>query len=151
MMIRLTRALNVQDIDKAGGGDDEVLVRVRAASVDPDVWHVVVGLAYVFRFMGIGVANRRTRCRETDMAGHVESMGKNVTQFKVGDEVFGETTAFSWDNGGAFAEYVAVKQEHFALKPGNVTFEQAAAVPTSGYIAVSNLVALNKKLQDRMY
>jgi NADPH:quinone reductase-like Zn-dependent oxidoreductase len=74
------------------------------------------------------------------MAGIVESVGKNVTRFRQGDEVFGETTsAHQWTNGGAFAEYVSVRQDLLALKPDNITFEQAAAVPTSGFIALLNL------------
>jgi NADPH:quinone reductase-like Zn-dependent oxidoreductase len=75
----------------------------------------------------------------SDMAGVIESCGKNVTRFRIGDEVFGETTQFGWHNGGAFAEYASVPQHLLALKPANVTFEQAAAVPTSGYIAMYSL------------
>jgi NADPH:quinone reductase-like Zn-dependent oxidoreductase len=74
------------------------------------------------------------------MAGIVESVGKGVSRFRPGDQVFGETTAMQqWMNGGAFAEYVSVPQDLLALKPDNVTFEQAASVPTSGYIALQNL------------
>jgi NADPH:quinone reductase-like Zn-dependent oxidoreductase len=74
------------------------------------------------------------------MAGVVEAVGKNVTQFQPGDEVFGETIgSMQWINGGAFAEYVTVAEECLALKPAHVTFEQAASTPTSGYIALLNL------------
>jgi NADPH:quinone reductase-like Zn-dependent oxidoreductase len=74
------------------------------------------------------------------MAGVVESVGRRVTRFRRGDEVFGETIGgLQWTNGGAFAEYVAVRQDLLALKPENITFEQAAAVPTSGFIALQNL------------
>jgi NADPH:quinone reductase-like Zn-dependent oxidoreductase len=74
------------------------------------------------------------------MAGSVESVGRNVTRFRPGDEVFGETIrTHPWTNGGAYAEYVAVHERRLALKPGNVTFEQAASVPTSGFIALQNL------------
>ncbi|MCP4207712.1 MAG: NAD(P)-dependent alcohol dehydrogenase [Shimia sp.] len=74
------------------------------------------------------------------MAGLVESIGKNVTRFAPGDKVFGETfTELQWRNGGAFAEYVSVPQDALALKPNGITFEQAAAVPTSGFIALHNL------------
>jgi NADPH:quinone reductase-like Zn-dependent oxidoreductase len=103
------------------------------------VWHVVAGVPYVMRLMGNGLRKPKRRVPGSDLAGVVESFGKNVTRFKIGDEVFGETTQFGWHNGGAFAEYASVPQKLLALKPGNVTFEQAAAVPTSGYIAMYSL------------
>ena len=121
-------------------GDDEVLVRVKAASVHPDVWHVVTGHPYVLRLMGAGLLKPRNPVPGTDVAGIVESVGESVTRFRAGDAVFGETVpAQQWVNGGAFAEYVSVRQDLLALKPDNVTFEQAAAVPTSGFIVLQNL------------
>ncbi len=80
------------------------------------------------------------------MAGIVESVGKSVTRFRPGDPVFGETIpAQQWVNGGAFAEYVSVRQDLLALKPDDVTFEQAASVPTSGFIALQNLRGLSQR------
>ena len=132
--------LQLREIDKPVVGDDEVLVRVRAASVHPDVWHVVTGRPYVLRLMGAGLLRPKNPVPGTDVAGHVESVGKNVTQFRPGDEVFGETlNGFQWANGGAFAEYVSVPQDALALKPKGISFEQAAAVSTSGLIALNNL------------
>ena len=132
--------LELREVDKPTVGDDDVLVRVRAASVHPDVWHVVIGRPYVLRLMGAGFTKPRNPIPGTDMAGIVESVGRGVTRFRQGDEVFGETIAtHQWTNGGAFAEYVSVREDWLALKPGNVTFEQAAAVPTSGFIALHNL------------
>jgi NADPH:quinone reductase-like Zn-dependent oxidoreductase len=132
--------LELREVDKPAAGDDEVLVRVRAASVHPDVWHVVIGWPYVLRLMGGGFSRPKNPIPGTDMAGIVESVGKNVTQFRQGDEVFGETiSAHQWIGGGAFAEYVSVRAEWLALKPDNITFEQAASVPTSGFIALQNL------------
>ncbi len=132
--------LELREVDTPAVGDDEVLVRVRAASVHPDVWHVVSGRPYVLRLMGAGFCKPRHPIPGTDMAGIVESVGKSVTQFRQGDEVFGETIgAHQWTNGGAFAEYVSVRQDWLALKPDNITFEQAASVPTSGFIALQNL------------
>ena len=132
--------LQLREIAKPVAGDDEVLVRVRAASVHPDVWHVVTGRPYVLRLMGAGLLKPKNPVPGTDVAGHVESVGKNVTQFRPGDEVFGETLKGSqWANGGAFAEYVSVPQDALALKPKGISFEQAAAVPTSGLIALHNL------------
>jgi NADPH:quinone reductase-like Zn-dependent oxidoreductase len=133
-------ALKLKDIDKPSVKDGEVLVRVHAASVHPDIWHVVRGLPYVLRLMGSGLLRPRNRVPGTDMAGRVESVGKDVTRFQAGDEVFGESVSgYQWHNGGAFAEYVSVPQDALAPKPENITFEQAAAVPTSGLIALHNL------------
>ncbi len=133
-------ALELREIDKPVVGDDEVLVRVHAASVHPDVWHVVRGFPYVLRIMGAGLLKPKNPVPGTDLAGSVESVGKNVTQFQQGDEVFGESIDnFQWTNGGAYAEYASVPEDHLAVKPAGITFEQAAAVPTSGYIALMNL------------
>ncbi|UCF07033.1 MAG: NAD(P)-dependent alcohol dehydrogenase [bacterium] len=132
--------LQLREIDKPVIGDDEVLVRVRAASVHPDVWHAVTGRPYVLRLMGAGVFRPKDSVPGTDVAGLVESVGTDVTRFEPGDEVFGETrTEHQWRNGGAFAEFVSIPQDALALKPRGITFEQAASVPTSGLIALSNL------------
>ncbi len=132
--------LKLREIDKPAVGDDGVLVRVRAASVHPDVWHVVTGRPYVLRLMGAGVLKPKNPVPGTDVAGIVESVGKDVKRFRPGDEVFGETfLKLQWRNGGAFAEYASVPQDALAFKPGSITFEQAASVPTSGFIALINL------------
>jgi NADPH:quinone reductase-like Zn-dependent oxidoreductase len=132
--------LELGDVDEPVVKDDEVLVRVHAASVHPDVWHVVRGLPYVLRLMGAGLLRPKKRIPGTDVAGRVESVGKDVAHFQAGDEVFGETIkGYQWTNGGAYAEYVSVPEDQLALKPANITFEEAAAVPTSGLIALQNL------------
>jgi len=132
--------LRLREIDTPLIGDDDVLVRVRAASVHADIWHVVTGQPYVLRLMGGGFLRPKNPVPGTDMAGTVEAIGGNVTRFRSGDEVFGETVkANQWTNGGAFAEYVSVHQEALEFKPGNISFEQAAAVPTSGLIVLNNL------------
>ena len=137
--------LELREVDKPVFGDDEVLVRVRAASMHPDVWHVVSGRPYVLRLMGAGFSKPKNPIPGTDMAGIVESVGKSVTQFRPGNPVFGETiVAQQWIHGGAFAEYVSVHQDLLSLKPDNVTFEQAASVPTSGFIALQNLPGLSQ-------
>ena len=134
-------ALELKDIDKPVVKDDEVLLRVHATSVHPDVWHVVRGWPYVLRIMGAGLRKPKNSVPGTDVAGRVESVGKNVTRFKAGDEVFGETIkGYQWTNGGAYAEYVSVPQDGLELKPDNLTFEQAATVPTSGLITLQNLL-----------
>lgn len=132
--------LRLREIPMPSIADGEVLVRVRAASVHPDVWHVVTGRPYVLRLMGAGVRRPKHVIPGTDLAGHVVAVGPKVTRFRVGDEVFGEShDGFQWRNGGTFAEYAAVPEEVLAPKPANVTFEQAATVPTAGIIALHNL------------
>ncbi len=143
------RVLELRQIDRPAAKEDEVLVRVRAASMHPDVWHMVEGLPYVVRLTGNGVRKPKKIVPGTDLAGVIEAIGKKVTQFKIGDEVFGESTNFGWHNGGAFAEYAAVPQKLLALKPNNITFEQAAAVPTSGYIALNNLGGVGTRKAGR--
>ncbi len=137
--------LELREVDKPVAGEGEVLVRVRATSVHPDVWHVVSGRPYILRLMGGGLLKPKIPIPGTDMAGIVESVGENVTRFRPGDPVFGETIVKQqWIHGGAFAEYVSVHQDLLALKPDNVTFEQAASVPTSGFIALQNLRGLSQ-------
>lgn len=132
--------LALRDVDRPVVGDDDELVRVRAASVHPDVWHVVSGRPYVLRLMGARFPKPKHTIPGTDMAGIVETVGRSVTRFRPCDPVFGETIGgIQWVHGGAYAEYVSVHQDLLALKPDNVTFEQAASVPTSGFIALLNL------------
>lgn len=132
--------LELDDIDMPTVGGDEVLIRTRAASVHPDVWHVVRGWPYVLRAMGSGLRQPGDIVPGTDVAGVVEAVGSDATRFQPGDAVFGETIGgHQWKNGGAFAEFVAAPEASLALKPNNVTFEQAATVPTSGLIALANL------------
>ncbi len=132
--------LSLQDIDTPTIKDDEILVRVRAGSVHPDVWHVVTGRPYVLRMMGSGLRRPKSRVPGTDVSGVVELAGGKVTRFKPGDEVLGESIkGYQWVNGGAYADYAVVRPDWIALKPSNTTFEQAASVPTSGIIALSGL------------
>ena len=128
------QVLQVREIDQPKIGDDEVLVRVRAASVHPDIWHTVTGLPQIFRLM-TGLRKPKHPVPGTDLAGQVEAVGKNVTRFKPGDEVFGDVTMPRLANGGTYAEYAAVPQDALVYKPKNVTFEQAGSIPTSGFIA----------------
>jgi NADPH:quinone reductase-like Zn-dependent oxidoreductase len=132
--------LELREIDMPEVGDDEVLVRVRATSVHADVWHVVSGRPILVRLAGAGLFRPKDLVPGTDLAGVVESVGRNVSRFEVGDAVFGEGhMKMQWRHWGTFAEYAAVPEGALALKPENVSFEQAASVPTSGYIALINL------------
>jgi NADPH:quinone reductase-like Zn-dependent oxidoreductase len=132
--------LELGEVERPRIADDEVLVRVRATSVHADVWHVVTGYPYALRLMGSGFRRPKQPIPGSDLAGVVEAIGKNVTDFQVGDAVFGEShRRFQWVNGGTFAEYVAVPQDVLVTKPKNVSFEAAAAVATPGIIALFNL------------
>lgn len=124
--------LELRDIDKPVVGDHDVLVRVHAAGVDPGVWHLMTGLPYLVRIMGFGLRKPKARVRGMDVAGRVEAVGKGVTQFQPGDEVFG--TCY-----GSFAEYACAEEDRLARKPANLTFEQAAAVPISACTALQGL------------
>jgi NADPH:quinone reductase-like Zn-dependent oxidoreductase len=132
--------LEFREVDDPVARDDQLLVRVRAASVHADVWHVMRGVPYVLRIMGAGVRRPKNLVPGTDLAGHVESVGPRVTRFRPGDEVFGQSlVANLWRHGGAFAEYAAVPEARFEPKSAGLTFEQAAAVPTSGSLAVQGV------------
>ncbi|HEU4783614.1 MAG TPA: NAD(P)-dependent alcohol dehydrogenase [Ktedonobacterales bacterium] len=123
--------LALQDIAKPVVNDDEVLVRVHAASVHIGDWILVRGVPYVLR-LASGLRAPKNRVPGTDIAGTVESVGKNVTELRPGDEVFGWCT-------GAFAEYACAGADHFVPKPANLTFEQAAAVGVSASTALQLL------------
>lgn len=120
--------MQLKDIDVPSIGADEVLVRVRGAGVNIADWAIMHGLPYIARPV-YGLRKPKVAVRGTDVAGVVEAVGVSVTQFKVGDEVFG------WASG-SYAEYAAVSQDALALKPVNMTFEQAAAVPMAGLVAL---------------
>jgi len=135
--------LKLEEIEKPTPADDQILVRVRAASVNPYDWHFVEGTPKIIRLMGIGVRKPKEIRLGVDFAGTVETVGKNVTQFKPGEEVFG-------GREGAFAEYVCRRavgsvaskpasitfEQAVTLKPANVTFEQAASVNIAGITAL---------------
>jgi NADPH:quinone reductase-like Zn-dependent oxidoreductase len=129
--------LELRDVARPAIRDDEVLVRVRAASLHPDVWHTVYGVPYALRVMGAGLRRPTRPVPGTDVAGEVEAVGEAVTRFRVGDAVFGEIVSGNqWTNGGAYAEYAAARESRLAPKPAAITFEQAASVPTSALIAL---------------
>ena len=124
--------LRLEEIDRPQIGDDDVLIRVRAASVHIGDWHVMSGLPYLLRVVGFGFRAPKVRVRGMDVAGTVEAVGHNVTRFQAGDEVFGTSN-------GSFAEYASASEDTLALKTANLTFQQAAAVPTSAVAALQAL------------
>ncbi len=122
--------LKLEEIEKPTPADDQILVRVRAASVNPYDWHFVEGTPKIIRLMGIGLRKPKEIRLGVDFAGTVETVGKNVTQFKPGDEVFG-------GREGAFAEYVCRRAVgSVASKPASITFEQAASLNIAGITAL---------------
>ena len=113
-------------------GADEVLVQVRAASVDMGTWHLMTGLPKLMRIMGFGFRQPKQANPGRSLAGTVEAVGHHVTDFRPGDEVYGTCD-------GSFAEYVRAQVGLLALKPANLSFEQAAAVPVSGVTALQGV------------
>ncbi|WP_433250985.1 NAD(P)-dependent alcohol dehydrogenase [Actinomadura nitritigenes] len=127
--------LELADVDRPVPGDREVLVRVRATSVQPYDWHHMRGEPYVARLMPgtLGLRAPKIGVLGADVAGHVEAVGGNVTGFRPGDEVYALVAQ------GGFAEYVCVPEDRLAPKPKNLSFQQAAAVPLAGVTALYGL------------
>src|ERR687895_1454599 len=125
--------LELRDINKPEiKDDDEVLLRVHAAGVGRDVWHVMAGLPYPIRLAGYGLRAPKNPVIGSDMAGVVETVGNKVSRFKPGDEVFGI-------GKGSYAEYVCAREDKLAPKPENLTFEQAAVLAIMGSTALQAL------------
>ena len=123
--------LVLEEVSTPVPGDDEVLVRIRAASVNPLDWHTVRGLPYLLR-IGNGFTTPKKAVLGIDVSGHVEAVGAKVAQLRPGDEVFGVCK-------GAFAEYACAKENRVVVKPARLSFEQAAAIPVAGLTALQGL------------
>jgi NADPH:quinone reductase-like Zn-dependent oxidoreductase len=126
------KVLELTEVEQPTPADDQVLIRVRAASVNPVDWHEITGEPYLVRIQEGWRTPAKHPVPGTDLAGVVEAVGSGVTRFKAGDEVFGM-------GSGTFAEYVAVREDHVVAKPANLTFEQAAAVPVAAITALQAL------------
>ncbi len=124
--------LELREIDKPIQKDNQVLVKVCAASVNPLDWHLLRGEPFLIRLMGFGIFTPKQQLLGTDIAGRIEAVGKDVTKFKVGDAVFGAGTA-------GFAECACIREDKLVSKPANLTFEQCAAVPVAGITALQGL------------
>ena len=124
--------LRCEEIEKPTAGDNEVLIKVRAASANPLDWRLMRGKPLFTRLMIGGLRKPKTTRPGVDLAGQVEAVGRNVIQFKPGDEVFGV-------GRGAFAEYVCAREDKMALKPAHISFEEAAAVPVAALSALQGL------------
>ncbi len=124
--------LRFEDIDKPVPRDDEVLIEVKAASLNIADWHMMTGTPYMVRLMGAGFRRPKARAVGSDVAGVVEAVGKDITRFKPGDEVFGEIK-------GSFAQYAVAYERWLDQKPANASFEAAASVPLAGFTALQGL------------
>jgi NADPH:quinone reductase-like Zn-dependent oxidoreductase len=127
--------LQLKDVEKPAPRDNELLVKVHAASANPADWHLMRAEPFLARLAN-GLLKPKNTKLGADVAGRVEAVGRNVTQFQAGDEVFGGLTL---NELGSFAEYVCAPEELWALKPARLTFEQAAAVPLAAFTALQGL------------
>lgn len=127
--------LQIKEVEKPTPKDNEVLLKVHAASVNAYDWHMLTADIFLVR-LAAGLSRPKKQILGADVAGRVEAVGRNVKQFKPGDAVYGD---LSGCGGGGFAEYVCAPEAILALKPANLTFEQAAAVPMAGVTALQGL------------
>jgi NADPH:quinone reductase-like Zn-dependent oxidoreductase len=128
--------LHLEEVKKPALNEDQVLVKVHAASINAVDWHMLTADPFPMRLIGNGFFKPKNTILGVDLAGCVEEVGRNVTQFKPGDEVFGDIIGLG---SGSFAEYVSVPESALALKPSNVSFEEAAAVPMAAVTALKGL------------
>jgi NADPH:quinone reductase-like Zn-dependent oxidoreductase len=127
--------LHLDEVPLPTVGDGDVLVRVRAASVNAGDWHLLRGTPLPFRLVA-GLRKPKFKIIGNDIAGYVEAVGPNVSKFRPGDEVFGELSRCGF---GAYAEFASAPEKALALKPANLSFEEAAAIPTAGCTALQGL------------
>jgi 2-desacetyl-2-hydroxyethyl bacteriochlorophyllide A dehydrogenase len=130
------KVLQLNEIEKPAPNADEVLVKIHAASLNYGDKSLVRGKPFLVRLMGYGLIKPKYPVLGTDVAGKIESVGENVTQFEPGDEIYADVGGCGY---GAFAEYVAVPENSVVLKPGNLSFEGAAAVPQAAVVALQGL------------
>ena len=127
--------LQVKDVEKPTPKDNEVLVKIHAASANPADWHTMRGAPFLARLVN-GLFKPKNPRLGADVAGRVEAVGRTVTQFQVGDDVFG---CMPLNEMSSFAEYVCAKEDTLVLKPAKMTFEQVAAVPLAAFTALQGL------------
>ena len=128
--------LELKEVEKPTPKDNEVLVKVHAASVNYADWGLLRGKPFLIRLMEFGLLKPKNKILGADVAGRVEAVGRNVKQFQPGGEVFGDLSACGW---GAFAEYVSVLENALVLKPANISFEEAATVPLAAVTALQGI------------
>ncbi len=128
--------LQLRDVEKPAPRENEVLIKIHAASVNQYDWHFLTADIFLVRLMGVGLLKPKNPRLGADVAGRVEAVGRNVKQFQPGDEVFGDLAGHG---NGSFAEYISAPEIAFALKPTNLSFEEAAAVPMAAVTALQGL------------
>lgn len=128
--------LHLKEVDKPAPGEDEVLIQIHAASINSRDWRLMRANPFFIRLMGGGLLKPKNTILGADMAGRVEAVGRNVNQFRPGDDVFGW---LSRHGGSTFAEYACAGEDEIARKPANLSFEQAAAVPLAALTALQGL------------
>ncbi len=128
--------LQLRDVEIPAPKDGEILVKIHAASVNAYDWHFLTADIFLVRLMGVGLLKPKNPRLGADIAGRVEAVGKDVKQFRPGDEVFGDLAG---NGNGGFAEYASAPERVFALKPANLSFEEAAAVPMAAVTALQGL------------
>jgi len=128
--------LQLKEVEKPTSKDNEVLIRVHAASVNDWDWGLLRGVPFVNRLTTGILKPIKIKILGSDIAGRVEAVGKNVKQFQAGDEVFGDLSGLAW---GGFAEYVCAPENRLVLKPASMSFEQAAAIPQAAVLALQGL------------
>ena len=129
--------LRLEDIENPIPGDDAVLVKVRAVSINSWDWDMLTGKPFEYRFFGGLLKPRSTKIHGCDIAGQVEATGKNVKHLHVGDQVFGDLSEDGW---GAFAEYACARENQLILKPSSMTYEEAACLSHGGNLAIQGLI-----------
>jgi NADPH:quinone reductase-like Zn-dependent oxidoreductase len=138
--------LRLEEVPKPTPGERDVLLRVHAASANAGDWHLMRGTPFAFRLVA-GLLKPKHTIIGTDVAGRVEAVGGQVKQFKPGDDVFGELSRCGF---GGYAEYVVAPETAFAVKPSNASFEEAAAIPTSGLTALQGLRKANIRQRQKV-
>ena len=138
--------LQLKDVAKPAPKDDEVLIRVHASSVNSRDWRRMRANPFFIRLMMGGLLKPKNPILGADVAGRVEAVGSNVKQFRPGDEVFGYLSRYG---GSTFAEFVCAGENEIALKPTNLTFEQAAAVPLAAMTALQGSLLYGKIVSPR--
>ncbi|HPB88371.1 MAG TPA: NAD(P)-dependent alcohol dehydrogenase [Thermotogota bacterium] len=126
-------SLKLEEVATPSLNEDTVLVRVRAAGVNFSNVAIATGKPFIARFMGLGFPGPKFPIPGSEIAGQIEAVGKNIKRFKIGDEVYGDLSDFG---RGGFAEYVAVSEKALELKPSNLSFAEAAAVPETALVAL---------------
>ncbi|CAG0949368.1 partial Zinc-type alcohol dehydrogenase-like protein, partial [Anaerolineae bacterium] len=128
--------LHLKEVAKPTPKPDQVLIKIYAASVNAYDWHLLTADIFLVRLMGGGLLGPKNTIPGVDIAGRIEAVGRNVKQFKPGDQVFGDISGL---DSGSFAEYVSVPESFLAHKPTNLTFEESAAVPMAAITALQGL------------